>query len=525
MESFSLAIKAWKKILGESFVTTEAAELAKCEQGTFATTQKVLAILHPANSDEVRDCVEVANKFKTPLYPLSRGRNCGYGSRVPYQDQSVIIDLSRLDRILEYDEELAFVRVEPGVTQQQLYDFLKIKGSKHWMDPINTFTDCSVLGNILERGHGRTPYNDRVAYACDFEVVLPTGRMIQTGYSSAPGCKLASLDRWAPGPNLDGLFSQSNFGIVTKVTVWLMPAPEYVREVAFSLPTQAAFAKAIDSLRPLKMDGTIRFGPRFDNEYRLIESYLHYPWEKMNGETPLSKECVADMQRQLNAPLWSGVIGLYGSRAQVAADELKVLNVLENFAENILLIDNETLKKTALADKSVFQKHVESQYSGMTGNVGPVPQRPRWRKKVRTLNETADWSQERCGIMWCPISVPCRGKDALAAIEIFRSVVSKYGFEPDMSVSSIRDRTLEISGSIVFDREDISQDERVLTCAKELMRQITEAGYFPHRLNISTMPTLEILAPELRETLADLSKVLDPNQILAPGRYVLNQIK
>ena len=71
------------------------------------------AVLRPGTREEVQTCVRVANRARVPLYPISSGRNWGYGSRAPVSD-AVLLDLSRLNRIREFNEQLAYVTVEPA---------------------------------------------------------------------------------------------------------------------------------------------------------------------------------------------------------------------------------------------------------------------------------------------------------------------------------------------------------------------------------------------------------------------------
>ena len=93
-------------------------------------------------------------------------------------DGSVLLDLSRMNRIVDFNEDLAYVTVEPGVTQGQLYAFLRERGSRLWMDATGASPDCSLIGNTMERGFGHTPYGDHFAQVCGLEVVLPDGQCI-----------------------------------------------------------------------------------------------------------------------------------------------------------------------------------------------------------------------------------------------------------------------------------------------------------------------------------------------------------
>lgn len=82
------------------------------------------AALAPANAEEVRAIVRIANQYKVPLWPISRGKNFGYGGAAPVMKGVVILDLSRMKKI-EVDTENGTVRVEPGVGFFDLYDYLQ----------------------------------------------------------------------------------------------------------------------------------------------------------------------------------------------------------------------------------------------------------------------------------------------------------------------------------------------------------------------------------------------------------------
>jgi 4-cresol dehydrogenase (hydroxylating) flavoprotein subunit len=192
------ALLEWAGALGKDHVIADPPSLAAAQTATFATAQSVPAILRPASREEVQQCLRIANRRRVPVYPTSSGKNWGYGSRVPVMS-AVLLDLSRMNRILDFSEELGYVTVEPGVTQAQLYSYLRDRQSNLWMDATGASPDSSLIGNTMERGFGHTPYSDHLAHACDFEVVLPTGECVQTGLSRFAGAKAGRLYRggWA----------------------------------------------------------------------------------------------------------------------------------------------------------------------------------------------------------------------------------------------------------------------------------------------------------------------------------------
>jgi 4-cresol dehydrogenase (hydroxylating) len=180
----------------------------------------------PATVEEIQAIVRIANQYRIPLWPISRGKNFGYGGAAPVLKDSVVLDLTRMKRI-EVDRENGTVLVEPGVSFFDLYDYLQANRIPLWLSvPGNSWG--SVAGNALDRGVGYTPYGDHAARICGLEVVLPDGDLVRTGMGAIGAGKTWQLYKPGYGPSWDTMFCQSNFGIVTKLGLWLMPEPESV---------------------------------------------------------------------------------------------------------------------------------------------------------------------------------------------------------------------------------------------------------------------------------------------------------
>jgi 4-cresol dehydrogenase (hydroxylating) len=516
MDGFAAALEAWRRIVGPVHVVTSGEALRAAEAATYATTASVRAILRPGDRLEVQACVRVAAEHRIPLYPISGGKNWGYGSRVPACDGSVIVDLGRMNRIVEFDEELAYVVVEPGVTQRQLHDYLRARGSRLWMDTTMSSPAASLIGNIVERGHGMTPYADHVAFACGFEVVLPNGDCLHSGYGRFPSNPLANLDRWGLGPALDGLFTQSNLGIVTKLTIWLMPAPEYAQLAVFDLPDDGALAAAVDAARRLRLDGTLKSGPQFANEYRGLQRRGAYPWADTGGRTPLAPQLARRLAKKAGIAPWTGVAGLYGSRREVAAQRARLRAALRPCAQRLLFLDEAALARRPATGRYGGYRRL---YSLVTGGLeGGGLARAYWRKRTRPSGDL-DLDRDRCGFIWCTALTPFRGREALGVNRTVRDVLLRHGFEPDIAMVSIRERVLHHHISIIYDREEAGEDERAMLCYEELSKRLTHAGFLPHRLPRHRSDVLGTAEPEYRRLLRAIKASVDPNGILAPGRY------
>jgi 4-cresol dehydrogenase (hydroxylating) flavoprotein subunit len=167
------ALSHWESILGPENLITGGERLRDAATATFPVNHRIPAILRPATREQVQEILRIASKFGIPVYPVSSGKNWGYGSGVPAADNCVLLDLSRMNRILDFNEDLGYVSVEPGVTQAQLFDFLRSRNSRLLMDATGSSPECSLIGNTIERGFGHTPYGDHCGNVCGFEIVLP----------------------------------------------------------------------------------------------------------------------------------------------------------------------------------------------------------------------------------------------------------------------------------------------------------------------------------------------------------------
>jgi 4-cresol dehydrogenase (hydroxylating) len=205
----------------------------------------------------VQRVLKVCNRYRVPVWPVSTGRNFGYGSAAPATRGQVILDLKRMNRIIDVDPVLCTALVEPGVTYQQLHDYLREHNIPLWLDFPAPGPLASPMGNTLERGGGQTPYGDHFANCCGMEVILADGTVLRTGLGEVAGTRSWQAYKYGFGPYLDGIFTQSNFGIVSKIGLWLMPAPPAHMTFMAMWPQADAVERAVETIRPLRYDGTI----------------------------------------------------------------------------------------------------------------------------------------------------------------------------------------------------------------------------------------------------------------------------
>ncbi|HZT36538.1 MAG TPA: FAD-binding oxidoreductase [Bryobacteraceae bacterium] len=522
------AVEKWRLLLGPQHVITDPDCLKRAAGATFPTANSLVAILKPASREQVQECVRVANRYGTPLYPISSGKNWGYGSRAPSADGCVLVDLGRMRTIVDFSEELAYITVEPGVTQNQVIEFLRARNSRLWIDATGSSPDCSLIGNACERGFGHTPYADHFAHTCALEVVLPTGELAHTGFGRFDNAFAAPIYRWGFGPSIDGLFSQSNLGIVTRMTFWLMPAPECFQAFFFRCGDERQLHDVIDALRRLRLGGTLRSAMHIGNDYKVLSGIQQYPWSESHGRTPLPADVMEGLRRRYNFGRWNGSGALYGTRRQVAEARRIVKAALNGKVDQLQFLDD---RRIALAsrfaglyrmvtgwDLTRALELVKPVMGLMRGIPTQQPLRSVYWRRREPVPEHMDPDRDHCGLLWCGPVAPATGEHAIALARIAESTLLSYGFEPMISFTMLSERALGCVTTITYDRAVAGEDDRAMECYRALSEGFERAGYFPYRLGIQGMDRMNG-NNGYNAVVRTIKNALDPNRILAPGRY------
>ncbi|MBN1203370.1 MAG: FAD-binding oxidoreductase [Myxococcaceae bacterium] len=499
MSGLEAALAEWRSALGEAHVITEPEALASAETATFATTQRIPAILRPSSTAEVQACLRIAQSHAVPVYPVSGGRNWGYGSRVPPRDGCVLLELARMNRILAYDEKLAYLTVEPGVTFRQAYTWLKERGSPLFITTIGGSPEGSLIGNALERGDGRGPHADIFNHVCGLEVVLPTGERVETGHARFPNAHSAPVYRWGLGPSLDGLFSQSALGVVTRMTFWLVKKAPYLREFVFSVKDDEHLWEVMDRLQALALEGTLRNSFFFWNDVKALSVGMQYPYQATHGRTPLPGFFLDTFREDFGRWAISGAVTAPDEELG-ALLERRLATAVEGLARRIVL------ERDADYESPFHGKPSDNMAMAYWRKRNPMPPEPHP-------------DRDQCGFIWCSVAVPFTSERAREACGIASRVPRMFALEANVAFLALAPRCLYLVVALAYDRETAGEDARAMACYQALQREFTQTGYYPMRLGLPGFPEELPVQDDSRALLKRLKQALDPAGILAPGRY------
>ena len=121
--NFSAALGALRSIVGPEWVFADETSLLPYKKEYIPDVggkYVPIGAVAPATVEQVQQIVQVANRYKMPLWPVSTGKNMGYGMTNTATPGQMVLDLKRMNKIISVDPELCTALVEPGVTYQDL---------------------------------------------------------------------------------------------------------------------------------------------------------------------------------------------------------------------------------------------------------------------------------------------------------------------------------------------------------------------------------------------------------------------
>jgi 4-cresol dehydrogenase (hydroxylating) flavoprotein subunit len=495
---FTAALKDFARVVGDGWVLATDADrdaysdiYAPGPSGQWPAS----AAVAPGSTEEIQAIVRLANRHKTPLWPVSRGKNLGYGTAAPRMAGSVVLDLSRMDRIHELNTELAYCVIEPGVGFFDLYEHIQREKAPLWLSvPGNAWG--SVLGNALDHGMGYTSYGQHARNLCGLEVVLPDGELMRTGMGAMAGNQSWHLFPLSYGPDWTQMFTQSNLGVVSKAGLWLQPAPETSLQLTWDIPEEGDIGWVIDTITPLKLAGVIDqnvFVPSWLGKIVLMGQRKDF-WDK---DSAIPDWRVAELLKQHKLGYWQVQVRLYG--------------------------DESLNKARAEVVKAAFRRHLST------------PAREEWWRQGDAVGQydptlgvpsavalqMGDWVGGRSAHMGFSPVVPASGAHVLGQLKRSRKIIADHDvdFYASFTVSG---RFATNINMLMYDRDNDRQVANMKRMFDALIAETAKAGYGEYRTHLGWMDAVNETygfnngaQRRLNERVKD---AIDPNGVLAPGK-------
>lgn len=512
--------------------------------------------IFPANQAEIQLIIKKVRELKTTnpklsIYPISRGRNWGYGSATPTSADTILLCLTDFENKISwignkfdkpghpYGKKLGLVKVTASVTQQQLYEFLQREGGEFWMDATGAPKDSSIVGNYLERGFGHTKMGDHFRYVMGMEVILPDGTFIKTGHAGCKNAANVGIHKHGIGPVLEGLFSQSNLGIVTALYLELMPAKNCINKFFIQLNSNDDFYEAVERLQPLKMKGTLSSQMHCGNAHKGIQAIMRYPFKETNGKTPLPEAMAQRLCRERQISPWTISGAVYAdSWIEVWLKTFRLNKALKGVnCKKIILPEWLAGFAYQLFDAGPVRKLLPKLHKKLFSQLTMLRELIKLKKGIPTdyFVESVYWRKrhfdtsenelnpdiDKVGMIWIAPIAPMTKENVKKLVDISTSISEEYQFEPAISITLLNDKAADCILSIIFDREVPQEEQNALQCYDKLMHAFNEIGFTSYRASSRAMLKGHLNYSEARIQLhKKLKKGLDENNLFSPGHYL-----
>jgi len=446
-----------------------------------------IGIVLPADEAQLAAALAAAKNAGGVLQPVSNG---AYGLEKAGSDQVIVLDLQRMNRVLEVNEELAYCLVEPGVTFRQLDAHIKAKGIKLWVDFAGN-PDASVAASFVGRTAGYTPYSDHFLMQCGLEVMLADGKLVRTGMGAMPKSTCWQLLKFGYGPWVDGLFTQSDFAVPTKVGMWMMPEPPAYKTFMVTVPNEDGLASLLDVLGPLKLNMVVPNGVAVGNALHEA-ALLGKKRSDYAGQGPMAASAVKAAGEALGLGYWNLYGSLYG-----LPDNVPILWDLVNGA-----FGSVPGAKVITDGKGVDPRLWSWRMGTMTGAVASPPA------------PIAGWSGDQA-LTVNPVS-PVDGEEAMRLYELSRDACAEHGFDLVSETVAIW-RSANHRQFLPSAGADKTSATRARECAGALIAAQAEAGFG----QVYTEPGLRATVDKtfasggLSNLHTKVKKALDPTALFA----------
>jgi glycolate oxidase len=233
-------LKELKSLVGPANFSTSPEELVVYSYDATQRDSLPWVVVRPCSSREISEILRLANRERFPVVPRGAGTGMS-GGAVPVQG-GVVLSLERMNHILEIDEQDFIAVVEPGVITGDLQREVESRGLFYPPDPASR-KFCTLGGNVAECAGGlrAVKYGVTKDYVLGLEVVLPTGEIINTGARTVKSVAGYDLTKLIVG-------SEGTLGVVTRITMRLLPLPETVKTLAAFFSEIPAAAKAASAI-------------------------------------------------------------------------------------------------------------------------------------------------------------------------------------------------------------------------------------------------------------------------------------
>jgi FAD/FMN-containing dehydrogenase len=466
-------VKELEKMVGSDFVSANEADLYIYSQDmTQAEPSWPDVVVIPKSVDEIQAIINLANRKKISVTPYVSGGNIG-GLAIPLKG-GILLDLKRMNRIIEVSDIDMYAVIEPGVTFGHIKAYLE----KHHPNLMYTYAfsppSTSVMANALLQGLDNlsSRYGAASHWVSGLEAVLPTGELVKIG-----SCAVSkSWQERVPFPDLAGLFLgwQGTTGVVTKMAVSLWPKPKHTTQVSLLLMD---LESAYESLRAISRtripDDIIGVSFAFERIVKMAAEHTKVASYPAIATRPGDPEFIVSAEISGNS-------------------------------------ENELKAKIEVIEEVIHRTLQEGKFEG--------PQT--WPSTTAFYPmQVLDVLSSGGGLTWVGTYGPM--SNWLNAVKQGCALQDKHGFTRSCYSRLMREgHFAALRWLLPFNKEDPEYVQKIHELCSDQLEMVLKAGYIPYKTPVWAIRKLEERAdPDWVNLHRRVKAMLDPNNIMNPGRW------
>lgn len=499
-------------------------------KNTLNVKVKIAGVLYPTTKENVIEIVRLANKHLVKIYPVSLGKNWGYGCQTPTHDDCYIVNLSKLHKIEIINKELGVFSIEPGVTQKMMYEFLLEHQLNFMIPTTGAGLNCSLIGNALDRGYGLSPITDHFKGLTSIDAVLANGEQYHSPFL-AYGCEtLSHLHPNGVGLNIQALFAQSNLGIVTRASIHLQKKSTDSMVFYFGTQNSLQLAIWVELIQIIMSEfiGTI-YSVVLMNKNR-VQATVEQNTVKTHQSENIFLDKIIFKFDQMEWVLGGAIYGddetqkivikklkkMFSSKTDLMAFiSQKKLRVLKS-----ILTHTPIIKKNEKLFRSI--NNIQSMINLIYGTPSNSGLNLAYLYKKYNPNNVLNLnpSIDDVGLIWFAPLVPIIREKVLEYNEIITRVSFEFETPLLITFNTISSLCFDCTIPIFFNKNDEQSAIKARRYFWALLTECQKAGFFPYRLDIEAQKKLITNDVPYWNTAISIKKALDPNNIMSPGRYL-----
>lgn len=341
----------------------------------------------------------------------------------------------------------------------------------------------------LDRGLGFGANFSHHQSMAGIEVMLADGDLVRTGQFGITNSPSAFLSKYTYGPSVEGLFLQSNLGVVTKLSIWMTPQPAAYMSCSFSMPEFEDIEVMVDEFGEMRRNGVVPNCVWMTSviETLCISGRREDFWK---GEGPIPQWRIKELQTQMGVGHWLARWGLYGSKRMVQAQFDEIQEILAKKAPT-----GELKGKLFAAEdgERLDAATVPEEHGAMFVGVPSLWSLPLidWPLPKGSTGKAAHGD-------YAPV-IPSSGKMLLEWMRVSQPIYDAAGIEL-MGDFFMHERHVVLMNMFTYDQQDPVQRRRVHELYYGLYREAKKRGYGMYRAHVNHMGELALvlsLRPEV----------------------------